>query len=126
MLRTQYQKQHHKIIQLLNNGVSKAEGDCLSYIDHYGHLTETFLKNIKDLGLKPEEDLIFQELLISVFPLEYGGKFYSNYTNILYLFILKMRCHLLPEIEDILNRDERLADSKEIYELALEHAGLKL
>ena len=58
------------------------DGNCLAYIDHYGYLTDTFFQNIKELGLKPEEDLIFQELLISVYLADCINVYFSNYTNL--------------------------------------------
>ena len=99
------------------------DGYCLAYIDHYGHLTDTFFKNLVELDLKPEHDITFQKLLVSEYKISGGlfaGVYRRNYTNL--LFIYGQRWQLLPEIVDILKTDKRFSDARQTYELAREYA----
>lgn len=92
------------------------DGDCLAYINHYGYIEDTFWKNIDELGLKPEKDLKFQLLLISVYYNEYIEQYYKNFSNLLFNF--GKHYQLMPEVQNILNNDQRFAQSKKTYEFA--------
>ena len=93
---------------------------CLAYINHYGYIEDTFWKNIRKLGLHPEQDVKFQRLLISVYRLKTFGIWTENFCNLLFHFGAHYR--LLPELEQILINDSRFADAKQTYELARKHS----
>ncbi len=93
------------------------DGECLAYLNHYGYIADTFWKNIAELDLHPEEDKEFQQLLVSCYKTEWGGKvWWENFRNLLYIFGGGYR--LLPEIENILDTDSRLAEAKDTYDRA--------
>lgn len=87
------------------------DGWCLSYINMYGHLTTSFLANLKN----PDKNLDFQRLLISVHKNEVFDAYQANYENLLYSFAKKWE--LAPEAINVLDEDERFRVAKEVYEL---------
>jgi hypothetical protein len=88
--------------------------ECLAYINHYGHLEDTFWKNIEDLGLKIEEDEVFQRLLISISFHEFTEQYYPNFRNL--LFSYGKRYRLMPKVLEVLDNDLRFARPRETYE----------
>ena len=95
--------------------------ECLAYINHYGHLEDAFWKNIEDLGLKIEEDEVFQRLLISVMYSKHGEIYFTNFNNLLYRF--GKLYSLMPKILHILGNDERLNAAKHTYETGRAHSS---
>jgi len=93
------------------------DGSCLAYINHYGHLEDSFWLNIANLGLKPEQDRKFQQLLISINKTSWGI-WIENFGNLLFHF--GKNYQLLPEVESILQADSRFATPKQIYKFARE------
>lgn len=88
------------------------DGACLAYINHYGHLEETFWKNIEELGLKPEEDVKFQCLLISIDSVNY----FPNFPNLLYHYI--QHWNLLPNVKSVMDVDSRFENLRTRYILS--------
>ena len=95
------------------------DGSCLAYINHYGHLEDSFWLNVASLGLKPEQDRKFQQLLISINKTG-CGVWTENFNNLLFHF--GMHYQLLPEVESVLRADSRFATPKQIYKFARECA----
>jgi len=95
------------------------DGSCLAYINHYGHLEDSFWLNMTNLGLKPEQDRKFQQLLISISKTGWGV-WIENFDNLLFHF--GKNYQLLPEVESILQADSRFALPKRTYEFARECA----
>ena len=93
------------------------EGKCLAYIEHYGHLEDTFWLNMAELNLRPEQDETFQKLLISCYKTSWGI-WTRNFSNLLWHF--GRNYQLLPEVEKILNTDSRLKDALRTYNSARE------
>ena len=102
-----------------NTSLIMHDGSCIAYIDRYGHLEDTFWKNIKLLGLKIEDDEIFQSLIISVCKTDLGF-YHLNFPNMLYHFGYNHK--LLPKLEEIVMKDERFASARETYENAQKYA----
>ena len=97
-------------------------GHCLAYINSFGHLESTFWKNIEELNLKPEQDIDFQRLLVSVHITNWEI-WMRNYNNLLFNYSLRYK--FLPEIEEILKKDSRFETSRQSYEFAREYAQRK-
>ena len=97
-------------------------GYCLAYINSYGHLESTFWKNIEELNLHPEQDIVFQKFLVSVHITNWEI-WMRNYNNL--LFNYSLRYTLLPEIEDVLKKDARFETSLQSYKFAREYANRK-
>ena len=95
------------------------DGNCLAYINHYGHIEDSFWLNMANLGLKPEQDRKFQQLLISISKTGWGV-WIENFNNLLFHF--GKNYQLLPEVENVLNADSRFAIPKQTYEFARECA----
>lgn len=95
------------------------DGFCLAYIDHYGHLEDTFWKNIKMLGLKIEDDEVFQSLIISVCKTDLG-LYHLNLPNMLFHFGYNYK--LLLKLEQIVMDDIRFASARATYENAQKYA----
>ena len=89
-------------------------GKCLSYIDHYGHLEDMFWKNVSELNLHPEQDKKFQMLLFSCHYVSNFGYWHNNFSNMLFHFGGSYGT-LLPEVEEVINKDNRLKAAKGIY-----------
>ena len=88
------------------------DGACLAYINHYGHLEDAFWRNIEELGLKPEEDVKFQCLLISI---SYGN-LYPNFPNLFYHYIEHRE--FLPKVKLVMDVDARFEKLRTIYALS--------
>ncbi len=95
------------------------DGKCLAYINHYGHIEDTFWKNVVELNLHPEADKEFQQLVVSCYRTNWGI-WHNNFDNLLYHF--GKRYSLLPEIEIVLKEDKRLCLAKETYYLARKYS----
>lgn len=95
------------------------DGACLDHISRYGHIEDTFFKNIAQLNLDVAHDLEFQRLLISISYNSHAGEYYPNFRNL--LFTYARHYDLLPEILEVLNTDERFAHAKEVYEDGLKY-----
>ncbi len=95
------------------------DGNCLAYINHYGHLEDTFWKNIQELNISPEQDEKFQRLIVSVYKTDWGV-WIRNFCNL--PFNYGQRYKLSPNVEKILNNDSRFQDVKQTYELARGYA----
>lgn len=95
------------------------DGACLAHISRYGHIEDTFFKNIARLELDVAHDSEFQRLLISVSYNSYAGEYYPNFRNL--LFTYARHYDLLPEILEVLDKDERFANAKEVYEDGLKY-----
>ena len=93
------------------------DAQCLARIQHFGYLEDLFWENIDELGLTPQDDEIFQCLIISVSSSEWHR---SNYQNLLYHFA--KRYELLPQVKERLENDPRLARSRETYEHGRQNA----
>jgi len=91
------------------------DGSCLAYINNYGYLEDSFWVNIANLGLKPEQDKEFQQILFSVRKTS-CGYWMPNFRNL--SFNYGKRYKLLPEIEHIVNTDSCFTTLKETYEFA--------
>ncbi|MBR1648040.1 MAG: hypothetical protein IJ689_00390 [Alphaproteobacteria bacterium] len=87
------------------------DGDCLAYINSYGYLERTFWNNIAELGINPEQDKAFQQMIFSV-----NNHGLNNFCNL--PFGYARRYKLLPEVETIIKTDPRLNAAKRVYELA--------
>jgi len=90
------------------------DGACLAYINHYGYLEDTFWKNVKELGIDLAKDKSFQRILVSVCKTSLGY-YQKNFSNMLFHFARYYT--LLPEIDDIIQNDERFAEVKATYNL---------
>jgi len=88
---------------------------CVAYIACYGHLENTFWKNIEALNLEPQNDFVFQKLIASVHCTPWGicGQ---NCSNLLFSF--GTRWKLLPCIAHIIETDPRFDSVKTTYEVA--------
>ncbi|MBO7097659.1 MAG: hypothetical protein J6W11_03365 [Alphaproteobacteria bacterium] len=95
------------------------DGACLAHISRYGHIEDTFFKNIARLELDVAHDSEFQRLLISISYNSYIDEYRANFTNV--LFTYARHYDLLPEILEVLNKDERFADAKEVYQDGLKY-----
>lgn len=103
-----------------HTGLLCHDGECLAYINRFGHIEDTFWKNIEELGLKPEENEKFQRLLISISYSKYTEKYHPNFRNL--LFNYGKRYKLMPKILKILDNDPRFAHAKETYENGRKYA----
>ena len=88
------------------------DGKCLAHLNYYGHLEDTFWKNIKELNIHPERDKQFQLFLISVHKTSWDV-YVKNFDNL--LFNYGMQYKLLPEIESIIMNDVRFNSAKNTY-----------
>lgn len=93
------------------------DGACLAYIDYYGHLENVFWKNIEELGLKPEQDVKFQCLLISID----SENYFPNFSGLLRYYI--NHWDLLPEVKLIMDVDARFENLRTMYTLSKKCAG---
>ncbi len=98
------------------------DGECLAHINHYGHIEDSFWKNMKELGINPEQDEVFQRLLISVQYNNYCDRYFRNFSNLLFHFA--QHWTLMPKIQQILDTDERFSDAKNTYEFS-RHCAVK-
>lgn len=94
-------------------------GWCLEYIYTKGHLTDTLFAKLKD----PDKNLVFQKLLISIFKNETFNVYQLNFGNLLFQYATKWE--LLPEVREILNKDERFSVVKDVYDRGREYAKEK-
>ena len=97
------------------------DGECLAYINHYGHLGDTFWKNINSKGIKPQKDEKFQRLLVSVYYNAYTNAYCENFSNLLFRYAKYWS--LMPKVRHILETDERFASTKDTYEFGHSYAS---
>ncbi|MBP5615654.1 MAG: hypothetical protein J6X42_03790 [Alphaproteobacteria bacterium] len=81
---------------------------CLSYLEDDTSLQKKFWENIQKLDINVEKDKRFQRLLI-----DYNDKWYV-FKKLVYSYAL--RFDFLPELVEIMNKDQRFSFAKEVYE----------